>query len=65
MPKAQLNDDMSVPKKWLHEFSEAVIERQAIGESKADVFRIFNDKRPSLFVKSEPVGQYSELPNEV
>ncbi|MGH8811034.1 MAG: APH(3') family aminoglycoside O-phosphotransferase [Advenella sp.] len=64
MSKAQLNDDISVPKKWLHEFPEAAIERQAIGESSADVFRIFNDKGPDLFLKSEPISEYSELPNE-
>jgi len=65
MPKAQLIEDIPVPKKWLQGFSDAVIERQAIGESSADVFRIFNDKRADLFVKSEPVSDYSELPNEI
>ncbi|PZX29283.1 Aminoglycoside 3'-phosphotransferase [Cupriavidus phytorum] len=58
-------DDMSIPNKWREPFREASIERQTIGESGADVFRIRRHDGKELFLKSEPAGSLSELPDEI
>jgi len=50
---------------WRERLAEALIERQAIGESGAEVFRIRCGSGEELFLKSEPTGLPGELPNEV
>ncbi|MDC8757853.1 APH(3')-II family aminoglycoside O-phosphotransferase [Janthinobacterium fluminis] len=60
-----LTDAMPIPAKWREKFAGDLIERQAIGESRADVFRIRCINREELFLKSEPVGSLSELPDEI
>ncbi|MDF3831584.1 aminoglycoside 3'-phosphotransferase [Cupriavidus basilensis] len=56
---------MHIPTRWYERFAGALIERQAIGESRADVFRIRCGNGEDLFLKSEPIGALSELPDEV
>lgn len=56
---------MPIPAKWRETFARAVIEQQTIGESRAGVFRIRREHAQDLFLKSEPVGPLSELPDEV
>ncbi|MGE8453452.1 MAG: APH(3')-II family aminoglycoside O-phosphotransferase [Pseudomonadales bacterium] len=55
---------MSIPIKWCEQFEGASIERQAIGESRADVFRVRFSNGKSFFVKSEPTDEIGELPGE-
>lgn len=38
---------------------------QTIGCSEAEVFRLTGDGLPPLFVKSEPIGPFAELPGEI
>jgi aminoglycoside 3'-phosphotransferase-2 len=40
-------------------------ERQTAGQSEAAVFRLERQDRPTLFIKTEPVSSFSELPGEV
>lgn len=54
-----------LPSRWREKFADAQIKRQTIGESHADVFRIHRNASNDLFVKSEPVGLKSQLPNEI
>ncbi|MBK5050953.1 phosphotransferase [Burkholderia sp. R-69927] len=56
---------MQIPIKWRERFAGALIKRQVIGESGAEVFRIRCDGGEELFLKSEPTGLPSELPGEV
>lgn len=56
---------MHIPEVWQQRLAGAVIERQVIGESGAEVFRIHGDDGQALFLKSEPAGLLSELPGEV
>lgn len=56
---------MSIPAKWGEKFRGAPIERQSVGESGADVFRVRLGGGRDLFLKSEPVGALSELPDEI
>ncbi|MBJ7312046.1 aminoglycoside 3'-phosphotransferase [Rugamonas sp. CCM 8940] len=56
---------MRIPAQWRQKFAGALIEQQAIGQSRADVFRIRCINKEDLFLKSEPVGLLSELPDEV
>ena len=56
---------MYIPARWSKTFSGAPIERQTIGESGAEVFRIRCINGKHLFVKSEPIGAHSELPQEI
>ncbi|WP_028219265.1 APH(3') family aminoglycoside O-phosphotransferase [Paraburkholderia oxyphila] len=55
---------MQIPIKWRERFAGALIERQVIGESGAEVFRIRCDDGKGLFLKSEPTGLPSQLPGE-
>lgn len=59
------SDTTSLPAKWRDEFASALIERQSIGESRAQVFRIRQAGQPDLFLKSEPVATPCELPDEI
>ncbi|MFM0730563.1 aminoglycoside 3'-phosphotransferase [Paraburkholderia sediminicola] len=56
---------MHIPTKWREKFAGALIERQVVGESGAEVFRIQCGSGEELFLKSEPTGLPSELPGEV
>jgi aminoglycoside 3'-phosphotransferase-2 len=56
---------MHIPTRWREKFAEALIEQQVIGESGAEVFRIRCSSGEDLFLKSEPTGLRSELPDEV
>lgn len=56
---------MNTPKKWRERFPHALIEQQATGESRADVFRLRQDDGTDLFLKSEPVEELSELADEI
>ncbi|WP_256671162.1 hypothetical protein [Pseudomonas gelidaquae] len=55
---------MNIPSKWREQFPQALIEQQAIGESRADVFRLHQDGGADLFLKAEPVGEFGELAHE-
>ncbi|HBP6305410.1 TPA: aminoglycoside 3'-phosphotransferase [Pseudomonas aeruginosa] len=55
---------MSIPIKWCEQFGGASIERQTIGESRADVFRVHFSRGKNFFVKSELIDEISELPGE-
>lgn len=57
--------NMDLPETWYNRFADAVIERQTIGESRADVLRISPAVSAPVFVKSEPVMTWGELPGEV
>lgn len=54
-----------VPDAWREAFTGAAIERQAIGESRADVFLLRCRNGEELFLKAEAIGTSSELPDEV
>lgn len=55
-----------LPSSWYRFFRDgAEVELQAIGESRADVFRVSHPGSVDLFVKSEVMGPLSELPEEV
>lgn len=56
---------MTIPSKWRERFPHALIEQQAIGESRADVFRLRQDDGTDLFLKSEPVEELGELADEI
>ncbi|NMX28535.1 aminoglycoside 3'-phosphotransferase [Pseudomonas sp. WS 5406] len=56
---------MNIPQKWREQFPHALIEQQAIGESRADVFRLRQDGGTDLFVKSEPLEELGELADEI
>lgn len=56
---------MHIPTRWRKEFAGSLIERQTIGGSGADVFRIRCCNGDDLFLKSETIGLLSELPGEV
>lgn len=56
---------MNIPTRWCEQFEGASVERQAIGESRADVFRIRKSDGKDLFLKSEVIGAVSELPDEI
>lgn len=56
---------MHIPDTWQERFAGARIERQVIGESGAEVFRIHGEGGETLFLKSEPACVLSELPGEV
>lgn len=54
-----------VPSSWRAQFRHARFERQTIGASGADVFRIVRAGQADVFLKSEPALPLSELPGEV
>ncbi|MCF5686408.1 APH(3')-II family aminoglycoside O-phosphotransferase [Pseudomonas sp. PA-1-3F] len=56
---------MNIPHKWREQFPHALIEQQAIGESRADVFRLRHDGGTNLFLKSELLEEHSELADEI
>ncbi|WP_339499084.1 APH(3') family aminoglycoside O-phosphotransferase [Pseudomonas canadensis] len=56
---------MNFPSQWSRQFDGATIERQMVGESGAEVFRVRGADARDLFVKSEPIGVHSELPQEI
>ncbi|KWU50962.1 aminoglycoside 3'-phosphotransferase [Pseudomonas palleroniana] len=56
---------MKIPSKWHRQYPHALIEQQAIGESRADVFRLRQDGRTDLFLKSERLDEHSELADEI
>ena len=56
---------MNIPEKWREQFPLALIEQQAIGESRADVFRLRRDNGPDLFLKAEPLVEHAELADEI
>lgn len=56
---------MDIPAQWSRTFSTALIERQTIGESGAEVSRIRCINGEHLFLKSESIGPHSELPEEI
>ena len=56
---------MNIPHKWREQFPHALIEQQAIGESRADVFRLRHDGGTDLFLKSDLLEEHSELADEI
>ncbi|NMX93345.1 APH(3')-II family aminoglycoside O-phosphotransferase [Pseudomonas sp. WS 5027] len=56
---------MNLPNKWREQFPYALIEQQAIGESRADVFRLRRDNGTDLFLKAEPLEEHGELADEI
>lgn len=56
---------MNIPNKWREQFPQALIEQQAIGESRADVFCLRQDGAADLFLKAEPVREFGELAHEI
>lgn len=56
---------MDIPMRWCERFAGARLERQAIGASRADVFRVHCSNGETLFLKSELCGSGSELADEV
>lgn len=56
---------MRFPMQWLGEIADGHIERLTIGESGAAVFRIRRAYGGDLFIKSEPVDEFAELPGEI
>jgi aminoglycoside 3'-phosphotransferase-2 len=56
---------MDLPAAWRSRFADADIEQQTIGESRADVWRVTPKGSASLFVKTEQVMTWGELPGEV
>ena len=65
LPAKPSGDTMPVPIAWREALAGADIEQQAIGQSCADVFRLRCRNGEELFLKREPVGTSSELPDEV
>ncbi|PKA72529.1 aminoglycoside 3'-phosphotransferase-2 [Pseudomonas baetica] len=57
--------NMVLPEQRRKRFADALIEQQTIGESRADVLRITPEGSVPLFVKSEQVMIWGELPGEV
>lgn len=60
-----VSESMYIPAQWSQTFSASPIERQSVGESGAEVSRIRNTNGEHLFLKSEPIGAHSELPQEI
>ncbi len=60
-----MKTDMDIPAKWSEQLGDALIERQTIGESRAEVFRARRADGKHFFLKSEPTGAQSELADEV
>jgi aminoglycoside 3'-phosphotransferase-2 len=60
-----VSESMYIPAQWSQTFSASPIERQSFGESGAEVSRIRNTNGEHLFLKSEPIGAHSELPQEI
>lgn len=58
-------NDLPLPVAWQAFFSAGGAERQTIGESRADVFRLRRNDGADVFVKSEEAGPLSELPQEI
>jgi len=56
---------VNIPHKWREQFPQALIEQQAIGESRADVFRLRRDHGTDLFLKAEPLTEHAELADEI
>ena len=56
---------MFIPTQWAKVFSGALLERQTLGESAAEVIRVRCINAEVLFLKSEPANVMSELPNEI
>lgn len=54
----------TVPTAWRDHLGDREWRRQTIGCSEASVFRLEAPGKPTLFVKTEPVGPSSELPGE-
>jgi len=59
------HNGLPFPAAWQARFPVTRAERQAIGESRADVFRLRPPEGGDLFVKSELAGPLSELPQEI
>ena len=56
---------MNIPNTWREQFPHALIEQQSIGESRADVYRLRSEQGEDLFLKSEPLGEFAELADEI
>jgi aminoglycoside 3'-phosphotransferase II len=56
---------VDIPNKWREQFPHTLIEQQAIGESRADVFRLRQDSGADLFLKAEPLIEFGELADEI
>jgi aminoglycoside 3'-phosphotransferase-2 len=59
------HNGLPFPAAWQARFPDTRADRQAIGESRADVFRLRPPEGGGLFVKSELAGPLSELPQEI
>lgn len=56
---------IDLPAKFRCAFADADIQQQSIGESRADVFLIRNAHYPDRFLKSERIGAFCELQDEI
>jgi aminoglycoside 3'-phosphotransferase II len=57
--------DQNMPSAWQNRLAKYRWIAQTIGESGALVFRLEAADHPPLFVKSEPIGKFNELSNEI
>lgn len=66
LPPTPLNDDgLMLPAAWRRLLADTRIEGQAIGMSRADVFRVRGIDGPDRFLKSEQIEDVSELHDEI
>ncbi|WP_286071761.1 APH(3')-II family aminoglycoside O-phosphotransferase [Stenotrophomonas sp. 57] len=56
---------MQLPQAWQEMLTDACIERQSIGVSRADVARVHRPGQADAFLKSEVIDAFSELGDEI
>ncbi|WP_244165556.1 APH(3')-II family aminoglycoside O-phosphotransferase [Burkholderia contaminans] len=61
----EVSDNLLFPAAWHAYFLDGGMERQTVGESRADVFRLRRQSGAEVFVKSERADSLSELPQEI
>ncbi|MEO5805741.1 APH(3') family aminoglycoside O-phosphotransferase [Devosia sp.] len=54
-----------LPALWRERLSAYTFTRQTIGESHAEVFRLDAPDQPALFIKSEAISPFAQLPAEI
>lgn len=61
---SKICEPLHLPRDWQAELKDYRWAQQTIGCSVAGVFRLEAENRPSVFIKTEPSGPFSELPDE-